>query len=167
MGVIDRYGALISTLDGNLEAREGDDFLVWLGSQKLSPASNGEGQNGSTSRNNTNSTGKDGDCAVERARVERFLTDAGARLNALVAHKEDMLFRDRADGEKRGKEEEGADKNAKRTEGAATTAAAAVEGAVTVPNLPEEELYQVCKSGHSSVVDARDSMKRGVRAMLM
>eukprot|EP00904_Undaria_pinnatifida_P011269 jgi/Undpi1/7272/HiC_scaffold_22.g09745.m1 len=48
VGVIERYGSIISTLDGGLDVREGDDFLSWLRSQGFpepakSPSQAGEG----------------------------------------------------------------------------------------------------------------------------
>ncbi|CAM9451595.1 unnamed protein product, partial [Laminaria digitata] len=33
VGVIERHGSIISTLDGSLEIREGDEFLAWLRSR--------------------------------------------------------------------------------------------------------------------------------------
>lgn len=142
LGVIDRYASLISTLDSSLEAREDDEFLTWLDSSKISPASAvstdsapsegiGDGGNGSAA-------GSDG-----RYRVEQFISDAGARLDALVAHKQDMLFRDRdlrigknGDNETTVAAEAGTGTGTGAQVGGAATAATA---------LPEDELYQVCE----------------------
>lgn len=83
-------------------------------------------------------SGGGGAAAKQRAKVESFLAAAAARLNALVAEQEDALFRDRGKPESvkdKGCGEEG-DKGAGADVGAAKTAAA-------LPNMSDEELYQV------------------------
>lgn len=125
MSIIERYASLISTLNDGLEVRDGDEFIEWLDSQQLSTPSTPSGTTDGESSKDENSDG-----AKERARVERFLADAEARLNALIIHKEDMLFRDR--GEPKG--EEGITPEA---------GASVLEGNISRPKLPEDELYQV------------------------
>lgn len=126
--MIERYASVISALDDKLEAREGDDFVSWLGAQGLvSAPSEREPEHARDVKKRS----KEGEGAGGRAKTESFLVSAAARLNSLVADQEDMLFRDRGEGEK----------------GATTETAAAEEataqGEVASPTIPEEDLYQV------------------------
>lgn len=116
--MIERYAAIISTLDGSLEPREGDEFLAWLHSQGFdaddSSAKGAAGEDSSIeadgspdggddgaerTKNSDDAVGggdgKAGDGAKRRAEVEAFLSAAAARLNTLVAEKEESLFGDR------------------------------------------------------------------------
>lgn len=118
IGVIDRYAAIVSGLDGSLDTREGDDFLAWLGSRGLLPDTGGAGAGGAAER---------------RAELEAFLSAAAARLNALVADREESLFGDR--GEDAAEDGEGGGA------GAAEKGAAAVSA-----NMSDEDFYQVCSA---------------------
>lgn len=149
IGVIERYAAVISTLDGSLEPREGDDFLSWLRSQgfdtDVATAAAAEeeaqeaaerspdGDDGVDVDRNNDGRGEASDAANRRAEVEAFLSAAAARLNALVVDKEESLFGDR--GEKSAVEEDGNDADEK---GAAAKGEAAI-----LPNMSDEDLYQV------------------------
>lgn len=182
VGVIQRYAAVISALDGRLEPREDDDFLAWLRSQGLdisasssestprkdaasSPApadpteddgataaatsDSGDTADGSSGGvDGGDGGGGEGGAAKKRAEVERFLSAAAARLNALVAAKEEALFADRGDKP----QEEIAGREAEEE----AVAAAAAEGAVpsgqeeiVTPNMSDEELYQVRKGAEA------------------
>lgn len=156
IGVIERFAAVFSGVDGSLEPRDGDDFLSWLRSQGFG----GTGSSGAGGRDRGEVTaaeaddgGPDGEGGVERnsqgaaggeategakrrAEVEAFLSAAAARLNALVAEKEESLFGDRGEAETAATVEGGGD--AAEGKGAASGGAAAVS-----PNMSEEDLYQV------------------------
>lgn len=169
IGVIERYGAVISTLDGSLEPREGDDFLGWLRSQSFdnvgssssssSPQSAPRGGSGAEDEIQQNSataidsssegsggdsgtgTGSRGDGAMQgaaqkRAELEAFLSAASARLNALVASKEEALFGDR------GEEQE--DTSVEGKGGGVQQEKGATAATVISPNMSDEDLYQVC-----------------------
>lgn len=112
------------TLDSGLDARVGDDFLVWLNSRYVSVEPSGSEDCG----------------AGARAKVELFLSAAEARLNVLVADKESMLFRDREAVLQRGRGGEGA--NAATATRAKEAAGQASNLAVS-PELSQDELYQV------------------------
>lgn len=143
LGVIDRYASLISSLDSSLEAREDDEFLAWLDSSRASPAS-------AASTDSAPSEGVDGSgdgsaaASDGRHRVEQFISDAAARLDTLVAHKQDMLFRDR--DLRIGKDGDNGATAAAAEAGTGTeTGAQAGEAATAATALPEDELYQVCE----------------------
>lgn len=101
--------------------REGDEFIAWLDAQLVSGASPSGAEGGGSD------TGGAEDHAEERARLERFLADAAARLNALVVDKRETVFRDRGGG----------------TVSAAKASEAAEAQQSLPPELPEEELYEV------------------------
>lgn len=133
IGVIERYAAIISTLDESLEPREGDDFLGWLRSRSSDDV-------GSSPQSATASdSGSGGDGAMEgakkRAELEAFLSAASARLNALVAGKEEALFGDRGEEAVEGKGE-----GVEEEKGAATATAVS-------PNMSDDDLYQVWCEG--------------------
>lgn len=143
VGVIERYAAIISTLDSSLDSREGDDFLGWLQSQNIDiscsaqegcepPRDAAEGvASGHGARVEGDGKGEAGARHGERARVETFLGAAAERLNVLVADQEDALFRDRGE-------------RLKGKDGEEDRGVGVVEGGVTtLTNMTEEELYQV------------------------
>ncbi|CAM9647751.1 unnamed protein product [Pylaiella littoralis] len=176
IGVIQRYAAIISTLDGSLELREGDDFLGWLRSQGFddagfsspssTPSSRSTPRGGSgaedgvdtattasesSAKNSGGVSGSGGgggeamEGAKKRAELEAFLSAASARLNALVAGKEEALFGDR------GEEEavEGKGSGVEREKGAAAAAAAA---AAVSTNMSDEDLYQARLGAHRAML---------------
>lgn len=156
MGVIDRYAAVISTLDGSLEAREGDEFLVWLTSQGFpGPASSSSGapneggeeearpevdaaapakdsvaDDDAATANGRGGESEAGGALGERDRVKSFFSAAAARLNTLVSDKEEVVFRDRGG--------DGVDKGKKAAEVESEGGVAGVS-----PKMTDEEVYQV------------------------
>eukprot|EP00903_Cladosiphon_okamuranus_P019975 g18353.t1 len=138
-GVIERYKAIISTLDGSLEPREGDDFLSWLRSQGFDadnnaracadPAADGSPDGNGGVERNSDGTGETADGAKRRAEVETFLSAAAARLNALVTDKEELLFGDR-----------GGDDDADEKEQTVS------------PNMSDEDLYQARLGAHRAML---------------
>lgn len=152
IGVIERFAAVVSALDGGLEPREGDEFLAWLRSQGFdAPPTPPQGsppteEDETAARAKVEKHGNNGQsdgggaAAEERAEVEAFLSAASARLNALVANKEDALFGDRGE-----QEESVQAKGERRGEGGAAAAAGgdASGEPVVSPNMSDEELYQV------------------------
>lgn len=132
--MIERYAAIISTLDGSLEPREGDDFLSWLRSQGFDTdnyASTGGDAAAEGSPDGDDGVERNSDGAKRRADVEAFLSAAAARLNALVADKEESLFGDR--GEEAVVEGDGDDADEKEK--------------TISPNMSDEDLYQVRARG--------------------
>lgn len=143
IGVIERFSSVISVLDGSLEVREDDDFLDWLNcqeSQNLAPGhgntrdADSEGRSGKGDADGGRGGNEARGARKERENVTKLLSNAAARLNELVALREDSLFRDRGElsvaTEKQG---EGAE-----SEGRGDEAESASTSAV-----PEELLYQV------------------------
>lgn len=145
IGVIERYAAVISGLDQSLDPREGDEFLSWLRSQGFdADRASGGDEGGATAEGcpagdggierDSDGAGEAKDGAKRRAEVEAFLSAAAARLNALVAGKEESLFGDR------GKEEAAVDGDG---DGGDKEETAATGTAAVSPNMSEEDLYQV------------------------
>lgn len=128
--MIERFSSVISTLDGSLEAREGDDFVSWLGPRGLAPP-----PNESEPLRDAKEGGKEGEGAGGRAKTESFMVSAAERLNSLVADREDVLFRDRGGGE--------GDATKETAAGAAAAAVETAQGEVASPTMPDEDLYQV------------------------
>ncbi|CAN0010223.1 unnamed protein product, partial [Scytosiphon promiscuus] len=159
VGVIQRFAAVVSALDGSLEPREGDDFLAWLRSQGFGVSSSSSEPTPLKDGDSTAAPGEGSanEAAKKRAEVEAFLTAAAARLNALVAAKEEALFADR--GDKPETDRAGAEAQ-EGGEGVATAAAAAAaEGAyhgrgeeIVTPNMSDEELYQARLGAHRAML---------------
>lgn len=155
MGVIERYTAIVSALDGSLDPRDDDAFLAWLNSSSYSSSAQpdssaktappttedvaGEGKKDHPASSKVEGARLGAAKAGERQRVEKFLTSAAARLNALVSDQEDVLFRDKGgvfEEAKKSKIERKAEKE-KGVEGKESGTQA------IVPALPEEDLFQV------------------------
>lgn len=134
IGVIERYASVISALDDHLEAREGDDFVSWLSAQGLASVRN---EHEPEHARDVKEGSKEGAGAGGRAKTEKFLVAAAARLNSLVADQEDMLFRDRGEGEK------GATTETAAAPEEATAQGEVASPAMPEPAMPEEDLYQV------------------------
>lgn len=165
IGVIERFAAVVSALDGSLEPREGDEFLAWLRSQGFDdapptpqpgggPPTEEDETAAGTKVENQGSNGKsEGGAAEERAEVEAFLSAASARLNALVADKEDALFGDRGEAEA---EESLQAKGERGGEGGAAAAGGDASGEPVVsPNMSDEDLYQVQERARRAVGASR------------
>ncbi|CAM9295128.1 unnamed protein product [Ascophyllum nodosum] len=136
IGVIERSSAVISTLDGSLEAREDDEFLEWLTAQEsLNSAPAGEEKANAT--NSGEIVDEPGSARWERERVTKLLSEAAARLDDLVAAKEESLFGEKEEpSATAGEEAKGSGPNA---------GGGAPEGEVLAsspPVSPEEKLYQ-------------------------
>ena len=128
---------MISTLDGSLEAREDDEFLEWLTAQEsLDSAPAGEEKANAT--NSGEIVDEPGSARWERERVTKLLSEAAARLDDLVAAKEESLFGEKEEpSATAGEEAKGSGPNA---------GGGAPEGEVLAsspPVSPEEKLYQV------------------------
>ncbi|CAN0398755.1 unnamed protein product, partial [Ectocarpus fasciculatus] len=156
IGVIERFAAVVSALDGSLEPREGDEFLAWLRSQGFDaaptpqpggpPTEEGETAAESKAENHHRNNGEsESGGAEERAEVEAFLSAASARLNALVADKEDALFGDRGEGD------EHAQQRGEGGEAAAAGGDASGEPVVS-PNMSDEDLYQAKLGAHRAML---------------
>ncbi|CAN0315671.1 unnamed protein product [Ectocarpus sp. 4 AP-2014] len=163
IGVIERFAAVVSALDGSLEPREGDEFLAWLRSQGFDaaptpqpgggPPTEEDGTAAGAKVENQGNNGKsEGGAAEERAEVEAFLSAASARLNALVADKEDALFGDR--GEAEAEAEESLQVKGERGGGGGAAAAGgdASGEPVVSPNMSDEDLYQAKLGAHRAML---------------
>ncbi|CBN79285.1 expressed unknown protein [Ectocarpus siliculosus] len=162
IGVIERFAAVVSALDGSLKPREGDEFLAWLRSQGFDdaprtpqpgggpPTEEDETAAGKKVENQGNNGQSDGGAAEERAEVEAFLSAASARLNALVADKEDALFGDRGEAEA----EESLQAKGERggEDGTAAAGGDASGEPVVSPNMSDEDLYQAKLGVHRAML---------------